>query len=95
MLFVGLMVAVLAGSIPYLLFPGLVRLWHVIQRPRATPTAFDAGDDPRTRLGEAERVSLACDDLNPVKDARPARTPQREHPIEIEMFMLCALHVLG
>ena len=46
MLFVGLMVAVLAGSIPYLLFPGLVRLWHVIQRPRATPTAFDVAKDP-------------------------------------------------
>ena len=38
-------VAVLVGCVPYLLFPGLVRLWHTLKRSKPTPTAFDIPKD--------------------------------------------------
>ncbi len=45
LLVIGLLTAVRAGLIPYVLFPGLVRLWHFIKRPKPTPTAFDVPKD--------------------------------------------------
>jgi cellulose synthase/poly-beta-1,6-N-acetylglucosamine synthase-like glycosyltransferase len=45
LLVIGLGVAILAGCIPYALFPGMVRLWHFVKRPKPTPTAYDVPRD--------------------------------------------------